>query len=356
VGRLDDLLGTVAVRGGSDLHLASGREPRIRVHGHLEPVEGRSRLDDATLRALMAQITTPERWAAFGRTHDLDFAYELKGVGRFRVNFFEQQDGAGAVFRRIPERVVPLEDLGAPPGIERLAHLEAGLVLVTGPTGSGKSTTLAAIVDRINATYAKHIVTIEDPIEFVHSNRKSIVSQREVGTDTASFAAALRSAIRQDASVVMVGEMRDLETILLALTAAEMGLLVFATLHTNSAAKTIDRVVDAFPAEQQAQARSMLGESLAAVVAQLLLRTADGKGRCAAHEILLRTPGLPNVIRESNTPMLASIMQSGRKDGMQTMDDALFALAKAGRIDVEDAALRATDKRRFEELRGAGPA
>lgn len=354
MAHLDELLRLVEQKGGSDLHLAAGREPRIRIHGRLEAVEGWERLEDRVLRGLLEELAPKRQWRMFEEHHDVDFAYELKGIGRFRVNYFEQYKGVGAVFRRIPERIVPLEELGAPPAIERLAHLEAGLVLVTGPTGSGKSTTLAAIIDRINSLYAKHIVTIEDPIEFVHTHRKSLISQREVGTDTSSFGTALRAAIREDASVVMVGEMRDLETISLALTAAEMGMLVFGTLHTNNAAKTIDRVVDAFPAEQQSQARAMLAESLVAVVSQLLLRTADGKGRVAAHEILLRTPGLPNVIRESNTPMLMSIIQSGRKEGMQTMDDALFALAKSGRILVEDAYLRASDKKRFEELRGKG--
>ncbi len=350
MARLDELLRMLESKGASDLHLAAGREPRLRLNGHLEPAEGWQTIDDPTARALMQELTDADRWARFTRTHDLDFAYELHGVARFRANYFEQQNGAGAVFRRIPEKIIPIEDLKTPPAVERLADLESGLVLVTGPTGSGKSTTLAAIVDRINATSARHIVTIEDPIEFVHANKRSVLSQREVGSDTGSFAAALRAAIRQDASVVMVGEMRDYETIALALAAAEMGLLVFGTLHTNSAAKAIDRVIDAFPADQQGQARGMMAESLAAVVAQLLLRTADGHGRVAVHEVLLRTPALANIIREGNTPMLASVIQGGRAMGMQTMDDALFALAQAGTIPVADAELRATDKRRFEAL------
>ncbi len=353
MARLDELLRRVETDGGSDLHLAAGREPRIRIHGHIEAVPGWAPLDDASLRTLLRELVAPARWDAFTAGHDADFAYELAGAGRFRANYFEQHLGVGAVFRRIPEKIVPLESLGTPPAVERLARLKTGLVLVTGPTGSGKSTTLAALIDRINGASARHIVTIEDPIEFVHQNRKSIVSQREVGTDTASFGAALRAAIRQDASVVMVGEMRDLETISLALTAAEMGMLVFGTLHTNSTAKTIDRVVDAFPSDQQAQARSMLGESLAAVVSQFLLRTKDGQGRVAAHEILLRTPGLPNLIRAGNTQLLASILQGGRAEGMQTMDDSLFALASNGRISGEDAWVRAVDKRRFEPLREA---
>jgi twitching motility protein PilT len=234
--------------------------------------------------------------------------------------------------------------------VEGLAQLSQGLVLVTGPTGSGKSTTLAAIIDRINQNHARHVVTIEDPIEFVHQNRKAVFSHREVGQHSRAFGPALRAAIRQDADVVLVGELRDRETIALAITAAEMGMLVFGTLHTNGAAKTIDRIVDAFPAEEQPQVRLSLSESLAAVVSQLLLPTADGKGRVAVNEILLRTAALPNVIREGNTPMLHSIIQSGKQQGMQAMDDALFALAKAGVILPQDAHQKAADKARFEPL------
>jgi twitching motility protein PilT len=225
-----------------------------------------------------------------------------------------------------------------------------GIVLVTGPTGSGKSTTLAAIIDKINSTYAKHIVTIEDPVEFVHKNKKSVFSQREVGADTESFGAALRAAIRQDADVILVGEMRDLETISLAVTAAEMGALVFGTLHTNGAANTIDRLIDAFPADEQAQIRTTLSESVAGIVSQLLLRTADGQGRCAVNEILLKTPGLPNIIREGNTPMITTIIQSGKSVGMQLMDDALMGLVDAGRITAREAYMKAHSKARFEAM------
>ena len=260
----------------------------------------------------------------------------------------------GAVFRIITEEIIPLERLDLPPATEGLAHLEHGLVLVTGPTGSGKSTTLASIIDKINQVHDRHIVTIEDPIEFVHPSKKSTISQREVGTDTESFASALRAAIRQDPNVILVGEMRDFETISLAITAAEMGVLVFGTLHTNSACKTIDRVIDAFPTDQQRQARSMLASSLAAVASQLLLRTADGKGRVAALELLLRTSGLPNVIREGNTLMINSIIQGGKKVGMQSMDDSLYAFAQQGRISGEDAWLKASNKKRFEEFAPPG--
>jgi len=350
VARLDDLLRTLRQRGGSDLHLAAGLEPRIRVHGGLEPVEGWPVLSDGDLRGMMRELAQRRHWDEYERTCDADFAYGLDGVARFRANFFAQENGAAAVFRIIPERIVPLEELRLPPAIEKLAHLQKGLVVVTGPTGSGKSTTLAAIIDHINRTYARHIVTIEDPVEFVHQNKNSVVTHREVGADTTGFADALRAAVRQDADVVLVGEMRDRETISAAVTAAEMGLLVFGTLHTNGAAKTIDRIIDAFPANEQPQIRISLSESLAAVVSQLLLPTVDGKGRVAANEILLRTSGLPNLIREGNTPMIGSLIQSGKGEGMQAMDDALMALVQQKRIHPRDAYLKASDKAKFEAM------
>jgi twitching motility protein PilT len=352
MARLDQLFRYLKEEKGSDLHLAAGLEPRVRRHGSLVPVPGWERLDDATLRSLLQEIASTKQWEHYVAHLDLDFAYGLAGVARFRCNYFNQENGAGAVFRIIPEKIIPLEDLKLPPAIGTFANLESGLVLVTGPTGSGKSTTLASIIDKINTSYAKHIVTIEDPVEFVHQNKKSTLSQREVGVDTRSFSRALRAAIREDANVILVGEMRDFETIALAITAAEMGLLVFGTLHTNNAAKTIDRVVDAFPADQQPQARTMLAESLAGVVSQLLLRTADGKGRLAVNEILVKTSSLPNLIREGNTAMLASMIQQGKAQGMQAMDDALFSLAKEGRISGEDAYMKATNKKRFEEFAG----
>jgi twitching motility protein PilT len=350
VARIDELFRYLKAKSGSDLHLAAGLEPRLRQHGELHPVEGWPVLSDEALCELLREIVSSDQWKRYVRHRDLDFAYGLEGVARFRANYFRQENGAGAVFRMIPEGIVPLEKLGMPPAVDRFVHLEQGLVLVTGPTGSGKSTTLASIIDRINTSYAKHIVTIEDPVEFVHPNKMSTVSQREIGVDTDGFGPALRSAIRQDANVILVGEMRDLETISLAITAAEMGALVFGTLHTNGAAKTVDRIIDVFPAEQQAQIRTTLSDSLAGVLSQLLLRTADGKGRVAATELLLRTPGLANVVREGNTPMIHSIVQAGRGEGMQSMDDALLALARLGRISGADAYLKATDKRRFEEF------
>jgi twitching motility protein PilT len=350
VAHVDELLRTLKERGGSDLHLAAGREPRVRVRGELVPVEGWQAVSDAELQELLRPIASERHWREFEGTNDVDFAYGLVGVARFRANYFRQEHGSGAVFRIIPEKIVPLESLDLPPAIGKLAELQQGLVVVTGPTGSGKSTTLAAIVDKINRSTARHIVTIEDPVEFVHANQQSVLSHREVGVHSQSFSAALRAAVRQDADVVLVGEMRDRETIALALAAAEMGLLVFGTLHTNGAAKTIDRIIDAFPAEEQPQARISLSESLAAVVSQLLVPSLDGKGRIAVNEILLRTQGLPNMIREGNTSMVSSMIQSGKGLGMQSMDDALFALVKAQKIQPRDAYLKANDKARFESL------
>jgi twitching motility protein PilT len=307
-------------------------------------------LEHTRVLELLREVASDAHWEEFQRNHDFDFAYGIEGVGRFRVNYLYQQNGAGGVFRLIPETITTLEELNLPKSIEGLAHVRSGLILITGPTGCGKSTTLAAIIDRINSTYSKHVVTIEDPVEFVHQNRRCRISQREVGTDTESFGAALRAAIRQDADVILVGEMRDLATTSMALSAAEMGAVVFGTLHTNGAANTIDRLIDAFPAEEQAQTRTTLAESLAAVVSQLLLRSADGRGRCAVAEVLLKTAGLPNIIREGNTPMIQTIMQGGRAIGMQLMDDALAAMVEAKRVTPREAYLKATDKARFENL------
>ncbi len=354
MARLDELFTLLKDQGGSDLHLAAGMKPHLRQHGVVAPIDGWPVHTDQTLREHLKELTTEKQWAHYSENLDLDFAYALPGVARFRANFFNQERGAAAVFRIIPERIRTLEELKAPAALAALAALEQGLVLVTGPTGSGKSTTLAAIIDLVNTNSARHIITIEDPVEFVHPNKKSTLSQREVGVDTKSFATALRSAIRQDPGVILVGELRDMETISLAITAAEMGVLVFGTLHTNSAPKTIDRVIDAFPTDQQQQVRTMLSESLAAVVSQLLLRTPDGRGRVAVHEILLKTPGLPNVIREGNTPMISSIIQSGKGQGMQAMDDVLFKLATDGKISAEDAFHKANNKARFEPMLEGG--
>lgn len=350
MAQLDELLVHLRDQGGSDLHLAAGLEPKIRAAGRIQPIAGRGQLGDDELRGLLRELASAQHWQEYEATHDVDFAYGLEGIARFRANYFVQNNGAGAVFRIIPEEIISLEDLGLPDAIGELANLTEGLVLVTGPTGSGKSTTLAAIINKINQGDQKHVVTIEDPIEFVHQNRSAVFSHREVGLHTLGFEPALRSAIRQDADVILVGEMRERETIALAITAAEMGMLVFGTLHTNNAAKTIDRIIDAFPAEEQNMVRLSLSESLAGIVSQLLLPTADGQGRCAANEILLKTPGLPNVIRENNTQMLYSIIQSGKGQGMQSMDDVLYDYCEQGRIGAHDAYMKATDKTRFEHL------
>jgi twitching motility protein PilT len=350
---IDVFLRDLVTKGGSDLHLVSGRPPLIRLNGELEPMIP-TILGPPQLYAMFDEIATDGGARKFKAEGDHDFAYAIPGLARFRCNLFKQEYGPSAVFRIIPEKIRTLEQLGAPPALATLAELTQGLVLVTGPTGSGKSTTLAAIINAINENSVRHIITIEDPIEFVHQRKRSVFSQREVHAHTKSFASALRAAMREDPDVVLVGEMRDRETIGLALNAAEMGVLVFGTLHTNSAAKTIDRIVDAFPEDEQATARSSLAESLAAVVAQLLLRTADGKGRAAVHEILLRSAALSNLIREGNTSMVANVIQSGRQQGMQTMDDALANVLQAGKISAEEALAVASDKKRFEALAKRG--
>jgi len=348
--RIDELLRYLKDNKGSDLHLAAGLSPRARVSGAVQEIDGWPVLDDAQLRQLLQEIAEPAKWQSYLDENDLDFAYGLEGVARFRANYFVQENGAGAVFRIIPEEILSLETLKAPDIVASFANYSQGLILVTGPTGSGKSTTLAAIIDRINSSQAKHIITIEDPIEFVHPNKKSVLSQREVGAHTNGFGPALKAAIRQNPDVILVGEMRDQETIGLAITAAEMGVLVFGTLHTNSATKTIDRLIDAFPADEQDQVRLSLSESLTGVISQLLLRTADGKGRCAVHEILIRNTALPNMIREGNTVQLTNLIQNGKAEGMQTMDDALMQMIESGRITPHDAYMKAKDKQRFEPL------
>jgi twitching motility protein PilT len=350
VARIDELLTLLKSNSGSDLHMSAGQHPRMRAKGAIDPIEGWPQLSHEDLTALLKEIPTASQWSAFERDRDLDFAYGLPGVARFRANYFWQHHGCGAVFRIIPEKILTLDDLNLPPVVRGFAHLEQGLVLVTGPTGSGKSTTLAAIINEINETYAKHIITIEDPIEFVHPNKKSVFSQREVHRHVDSFASALRASMREDANVVLVGEMRDPETISNAITAAEMGVLVFGTLHTNSAVKTIDRIIDAFPAEQQSQVRTSLADSLTGICAQLLLKTADGQGRCAVNEVLVRTSGLANVVREGNNSMLMNLIQSNKALGMQSMDDALMVKAKEGVIRLEDAWQKASDKTPFERL------
>ncbi len=339
-GDLDikEALRAMLAAGASDLHLTSGAPPMMRVHGELAPLEGFDRLTpDALQRALM-RILTVQQAERFEETLELDLSYALPGEARFRVNVYRQRDAIGAAFRMIPFEIVSLEALNMPASVSRFAQLPRGLVLVTGPTGSGKSTTLAALIDVINRQRSGHIMTIEDPIEFLHRHRASVVNQREVGTDTKSFANALRHVLRQDPDVILIGELRDLETIQIALTAAETGHLVLATLHTQDAAQTIDRIIDVFPAEQQAQVRTQLATALQGVVSQTLCRRADGRGRVAAAEVLFATPAIRNLIRDGKTYQIYSALQAGLRQGMQTMDQHLADLVRAGQITYDTAA------------------
>jgi twitching motility protein PilT len=349
MARLDELFKHLKENKGSDLHLVVGEPPKMRLHGTISNIPGYEVFTLQSIRDWLGEILRKEQLDTYRKDRDLDFAYSLEGVARFRANYFFQNNGPAAVFRIIPEKIVSLLDLNLPPILSTFADYERGLVLVTGPTGSGKSTTLAAIINEINQRYQKHIITIEDPVEFVHAPRTSVISHREIGAHCASFETALRAAVREDPDVILVGEMRDLETISLALTAAEMGFLVFGTLHTNSASKTIDRIVDVFPSEQQSAVRTMLAGSLMAVVSQLLVKAADGKGRVAVNEILLSSSGLGNAIREGNINMIKSIIQSGGGKGMQMMDDAMEKLLQANKIDPDDAYLKATEKQRFQK-------
>ncbi len=335
--------------GASDLHMMVGFPPLIRLHGSLVP------LDHPVLTAesnhdILFEILGPIQRSVLEETRDFDMAYELKDVGRFRCNFLYQHRGVGAVFRIIPTEILTLDQLHLPEAIRGICDYSRGLVLVTGPTGSGKSTTMAAIIDHINKTQSKHIITIEDPLEFVHQNRKSIFTQREIGSHAKSFAEALMVASREDPDVILVGEMRDLETISLALACAELGILVFGTLHTNSAAKTVDRIINSFPADQQNQARTMLAESVEAIVAQQLLKTKDGKGRCAALEILFGSSALASNIREGKISQINSLIQTGVKLGMQTMDKHLMDLIEDDKITPEAAYDKAIDKSLFAHL------
>ena len=328
---MQDLLREAADKGASDLHLSAGEPPLLRVHGDLVRIE-HPPVTPEQVTELVNSIMSDTQRATFEAEHEVDFACELEGKGRFRVNVFVHSRGPGAVLRTIPTQIPALDTLHMPPVLKELCTRERGLVLVTGPTGSGKSTTLAAMVDVINQTWDAHILTIEDPIEFVHPPKRCLVNQREVGPHTNSFSNALRSALREDPDVILIGEMRDLETISLALTAAETGHLVFGTLHTSSAPKTIDRIIDVFPAGQQGQIRTMLSESLEAVVAQTLLKKKGG-GRVAACEVLIGTPAVRNLIREGKLHQITSMMQTGQRLGMQTLDMGLADLVKRGLIE-----------------------
>lgn len=335
MARIDDILKKMIECDASDLHLTSGCAPYLRVHGEMVKLNYKD-LSAEVCQALIFEILSETQRANFLETWDLDCSYSLKGVGRFRVNVFRQRKGVGAVFRLIPEQIQTIEQLGLPANITTLLDASEGLILVTGPTGSGKSTTLASLIHTINIERKAHIITIEDPIEFVHHNENSLINQREVSSHTKSFHQALRAALREDPDVILVGEMRDLETISLALTAAETGHLVLATLHTNSATKTVDRIIDVFPEAQQAQIRVMLAESLRGVIAQSLVRRSDGSGRVAVVEVLVNIPAVANLIREAKTFQIHSSMQTGQMHGMVTFEAAVSDLVRRGLVSRED--------------------
>ncbi|MFP4159195.1 MAG: type IV pilus twitching motility protein PilT [Desulfobacterales bacterium] len=349
MAKIDAFFKLMNDQGASDLHLVAGQQPALRIRGEIERVKYKP-LENDDLRSMVYEITPEEKIKVFEETGDIDFGYEIPGLARYRANMFMQRNGVGAVFRQIPTNIMTVEQLGLPSVVSRLATLPRGLVLVTGPTGSGKSTTLAAIIDEANRSRKDHIITIEDPIEFVHESKGCIINQREVGQHTRSFSASLRGALREDPDIILVGEMRDLETISLAIEAASTGHLVFATLHTSSAMKTVDRMIEVFPADQQPQVRSTLSDGIRAVVAQVLFKRVDRKGRCPALEVMIATPAVRNLIRESKTHQLASSMQTGKKYGMQVLDDAIMDLYNKGWISGEDAYAKSNEKSRFRPL------
>lgn len=355
MAKIDAFFKLMNDQNASDLHLVSGQPPALRIRGEMERIKYKVMENDA-LKAMLYEIAPEHKIKEFEETGDIDFGYEILGIARYRSNFFMHRNGVGAVFRQIPEEIMTAEQLGLPNVISKLASLPRGLVLVTGPTGSGKSTTLAAIIDVANRTRKDHIITIEDPIEFVHKSQSCIVNHREVGMHTRSFSTALRGALREDPDIILVGEMRDLETISLAIEAASTGHLVFGTLHTMSAAKTIDRIIEVFPSTEQAQIRSTLADGIRAVIAQVLLKRVDTKGLCAALEILIATPAARNLIREGKTHQIPSVIQTGRKYGMQLLDDAIMELLDKGWIGSEDAYVKANDKGRFRPFLKNPPA
>ncbi|QXE89809.1 type IV pilus twitching motility protein PilT [Geomonas subterranea] len=354
MARIDALFKLLNDAGASDLHLSAGSPPIFRLRGEMERQNFKT-LSHEELKAILYEILTPKQREYFEEKHDLDFAYSVPGLARFRGNYMMQHRGIAAVFRIIPSKILSADDLGLPEGIRNMTRLRKGMVLVTGPTGSGKSTTLAAMIDLINSTRREHILTLEDPLEFIHENKMSLFNQRQIGEHSESFASALRAALREDPDVILVGEMRDLETISLAMSAAETGHLVFGTLHTSSAAKTVDRIIDVFPKDAQEQVRAILSESLKGVVCQQLLKTADGKGRAAAQEIMVWNPAIGNLIREGKTFQIPSIMQTGRKDGMQLMDQHILDLLKTKKVSPEEAYRCCQDKRQFEQYLTSQP-
>ncbi len=345
---IDQFFEVLINAGASDLHLGQGQPPKIRRHGEVVAIRNEPLTDDE-MAYMRSDISGPERWERFLETGDLDFAYEMDEHSRFRCNYLKQAHGYGCVFRLIPTKIMTLEQLGIPPIVKEFGHLRGGLVLVTGPTGSGKSTTLAALLDYINTNFPRHIITVEEPIEFVHENKRSIITQREVPENAVSFPVGLKAALREDADIVLVGEMRDLETIQLALTASETGLLVFGTLHTNNARKTVDRMIDVFPSDQQAQVRTMLASSLRGVVAQLLLKKSAeaGGGRIAVNEILVVNSAAAAIIREGATQKLQDVIVGGKGPGMQFMDDAIWKVMQQGIVTPHEAYMKAIDKNRF---------
>lgn len=347
---IDRLFQYLVGSGGSDLHLSEGQPPKTRVHGAVTPIPDEPVLEHEAMRRMLGEICDPKAFQTYLKTGDLDFAYEMDESSRFRCNYLKQKNGLAAVFRLIPTDIMSMEQLGVPDVVKRFAQIRSGLILVTGPTGSGKSTTLAAILDHINENYNRHIITVEEPIEFVHGNKQSIITQREVPIQTPSFADGLRAALREDADIVLVGEMRDLETISLALTAAETGLLVFGTLHTNNARKTVDRIIDVFPADQQSQVRTMLAASLRGVLAQLLCKRSDKPGRVAVHEIMFATPAVSAIIREGATQKLYDVITGGKNEGMQFMDESIWSKLQAGMIAPQEAYMKAIDKTRFKRF------
>ena len=349
MAQIDAFFKLMNEQGASDLHMVAGQQPILRIRGDLERVKYKI-LDNDSLKAMAYEIITEEKAKKFEETGDVDFGYEIPGLARYRGNLFQQKYGVGAVFREIPSDILTVQQLNLPSVIGKLSQLPKGLVLVTGPTGSGKSTTLAAVVDECNRTRSDHILTIEDPIEFVHRSQLALVNHREVGTHTNSFSAALRGALREDPDIILVGEMRDLETISLAMEAAMTGHLVFGTLHTLNAAKTVDRIIEIFPSEQQAQVRSTLADALKAVISQTLFKRVDVKGRCAALEILVCTPAVRNLIREGKTYQIPSAMQTGKKYGMQTLDDAIMDYLQRGWVSPEDAYMHCIEKGKFVQF------
>ena len=349
MAKIDAFFKLMNEQGASDLHLVAGQPPALRVRGDIERIKYKV-LDTDTLRSMIYEIAPEDKVKKFEETGDVDFGYEIPGLARYRANFFMQKYGVGAVFREITSSVLTAEQLGLPPVMSKLALLPRGLVLVTGPTGSGKSTTLAAIIDVANKQRKDHIITVEDPIEFVHQSQGCIVNHREVGVHTKTFSSALRGALREDPDIILVGELRDLETISLAIEAASTGHLVFGTLHTSSAAKTVDRIIEVFPASEQSQIRSTLSDGIRAIIAQVLFKRIDKKGRCPALEIMIGTPAVRNLIRESKTHQLSSMIQTGKKYGMQLLDDAIMDLYNRGWISADEAYMKANDKAKFRPL------